>query len=280
MQSNDRKQEASSTKSRTSPSLQGMSRPGSEAMASFRSSLTNDPPMTSQTKLISYKTLHRSASFDDVPRLVEDGFDSWDTSAVDPQARQAVELASPTHPTFLETIPASPATSRSPSPGYPLDLEPPKQRKRARKYTLSNSQGDRPRTSPSKIESTREAHIHPLFRTASSEPPPVVTPGTIVTAAPGAGQVISSRSSIRSLNHKISIGRPSSPPNPGDSLDNGRWAMGYEGGEKPEEEGGERTLTPPIPDWIMTAGSRSSMAGYHSRRKSDTGVAPGAVEDI
>lgn len=283
MQSHDGKQAASSaSSSEASPSLQGMSRPVSDAMASLRSSLTNDRPMTSQTKLLGYKTSHRSASFDDVPRLVEDGFDSWDTSAVDPQARQAVELASPTHPTFLETIPASPATSRSPSPGYPLDLEPPKQRKRVRKYTLPSSQGDRPKTSPSKIESTGEAHIHPLFRAASSEPPPVITPGTIVTAAPGAGQVISSRSSIRSLNHKKSSSRPSSPVKPTDSLDNGRWAqgaVGHGGGEKLEEDSGERTLTPPIPDWIMTAGS-NSMAGYHSRRQSDTEVAPGAVRDI
>ena len=274
-QSNEEKQEDFSMESGSSPSLIGMSRSGSDAMASFRSSMTNDRPVSSQTKLISYKTLYRSASFDDVPKSVEDGFDSWDTSNVDAQSRQAVEMASPTQPTFLETIPASPATSRSPSPGYPLDLEPPKQRKRGRKYTTPTSYGERPKTSPSKLESTNEAHIHPLFRTATALPPPEVTPGTMVTAAPGAGQVISDRSSLRSLHRRMSGSRPSSPLKHSVSLDSLRWAREDEEGEleQTEKEVEERTITPPIPEWIMTAGSRSSMAGYNSRRKSETGAA-------
>ena len=270
------KQEGSSMKSGAS-SLKGKSRSGSDPMASLRSSWTYDRSMTSQTKLISSKTIYKSASLDDISKSTEDGFDSWDTSAVDPDAREAVELASPTRTTLLETIPASPATSRSASPGYPLDLEPPKQRKRPRKYSSANfSHGQRPKTSPSKIESPKEAHIHPLFRTASSEPPPAVTPGTMVTAAPGAGQVISDRSSLRSTQRQWNNSRSSSPLKHSNSLDNIRWPIGDEDEETPEESE-ERTITPPIPDWIMTAGSRSSLVGYNARRKSETGT---ASEDV
>lgn len=277
--SNARKQEVITIDTGSSPSLQGKTRSGSDAMASFRSSWTNDRSVTSQTKLISSKTLYQSASLDDISKPAEDGFDSWDTSAVDPDAREAVELASPSHPTLLETIPASPATSRSPSPGYPLDLEPPKQRKKGRKYSLPNNHEPRPKTSPSKIENMGESHIHPLFRAASTEPPPSVTPGTVVTAAPGAGRVILHRSSLRPLQRKWSDDLLSSSLKHSHSLDNFRWPMGYEEDGTPDESG-ERTMTPPIPDWIMTAGSRSSLAGYNSRRKSEAGVAPEDVEAI
>lgn len=271
------KQEAGLTESGSS-SLNAKSQSGSETVASLRSSFTNDRSMTSQTKLISNKALYRSASLDDISKSGEDGFDSWDTSAVDPDAREAVELASPTHTTIhtptrttlLETIPASPATSRSASPGYPLDLEPPKQRKRPRKYSAPNTPALRPKTSPSKIESAREAHIHPLFRTASSEPPPSVTPGTMLTAAPDAGRVISDRASLQSVQRKWSGNRSRRPLKHSSSLDDVGWPAGDEEEEK-EEESEERTITPPIPDWIMTAGSRSSFVGYNSRRKSEAG---------
>jgi hypothetical protein len=39
-----------------------------------------------------------------------------------------------------------------------------------------------------------------------------------------------------------------------------------------EEIVGERKMTPPIPDWIMTAGMRSSMTGYNSRKKTQMGL--------
>ena len=33
------------------------------------------------------------------------------------------------------------------------------------------------------------------------------------------------------------------------------------------ETGSERTITPPIPQWIMEAGKRSSMGVYQTRKK-------------
>lgn len=286
-QANDSSRGTPSMESRSPPSS-GRSRAGSDTMSSFRSSLSQVVrPISSKTKLIqqNHKSHHRPTSIESNHRetsmSVEDGFDSWDTSGVDAQSRQAVESASPTPQRFLETIPASPTTSRSASPGFPLDLEPPKSRKRSRSYSPANSYREVPRsvrqTSPT--ESNHEAHIHPLFRTDSPTPPPAATPGTIVTAAPGAGQVISDRQSIRSLHRMRSGSLPSSPLVHSASLDSMRCAMQEreereerEELERLEEVGGERTLTPPIPDFILNGGPRNSMTGYNSRKKTQTGM--------
>jgi hypothetical protein len=286
-QANDSSRGTPSMESRSPPSS-GRSRAGSDTMSSFRSSLSQVVrPISSKTKLIqqNHKSHHRPTSIESNHRetsmSVEDGFDSWDTSGVDAQSRQAVESASPTPQRFLETIPASPTTSRSASPGFPLDLEPPKSRKRSRSYSPANSYREVPRsvrqTSPT--ESNHEAHIHPLFRTDSPTPPPAATPGTIVTAAPGAGQVISDRQSIRSLHRMRSGSLPSSPLVHSASLDSMRRAMQEreereerEELERLEEVGGERTLTPPIPDFILNGGPRNSMTGYNSRKKTQTGM--------
>ena len=39
-----------------------------------------------------------------------------------------------------------------------------------------------------------------------------------------------------------------------------------------EEAGAERTLTPPIPDFILNGGPRNSMVGYNSRKKTQAGL--------
>ncbi|KAH6701955.1 hypothetical protein BKA61DRAFT_200071 [Leptodontidium sp. MPI-SDFR-AT-0119] len=261
------------------PPSSGRSRAGSDTMSSFRSSFSQVVrPISSKTKLISHnhRSPYRPQSIESNHRetivSIEDGFDSWDTSAVDAESREAVASASPTPPRFLETIPASPTTSRSASPGFPLDLEPPKSRKRSRSYSPANSSRDLSKAvrTQSPTESVNsEAHIHPLFRTDSPTPPPAATPGTIVTAAPGAGQLISDRQSIRSI-HRMRSGSLPSSPSPlvhSASLDSIRLAIEREELERLEEVGGERTLTPPIPDFVLHGGPRNSMQAYNSRRK-------------
>jgi hypothetical protein len=263
-----------SMESKSPPSSSGRSRAGSDTMSSLRSSLSQVVwPISSKTKLIQNRSSNRPGSLDsycDTRASVDYGFDSWDTSTVDAQSRHAVESASPTPPRFLETIPASPTTSRSPSPGFPLDLEPPRTRKRSRSYSPANSYKDLPRTARhTSPESPHEAHIHPLFRTDSPTPPPAATPGTVVTAAPGAGQVISDRSSIKSINRMRSGSLPSSPLVHYGSFDSMRQVVEREEQEQ-SEDGGERTLTPPIPDFILNGGPRSSLMQYNSRMKSQT----------
>lgn len=272
-----------------SPPSTGRSRAGSEAR-SFRSSLSQVVrPINSKTKLIqsSGRSTHRPQSMEsnnqDRNSSVEDGFDSWDTSAVDPQARKALESASPIPQRFLETIPASPTGSRSPSPGFPLDLQPPKTRQRSRSYSPVPSQRERPKTArtTSPTESVcNEAHIHPLFRTDSPTPPPAATPGTIVVAAIGGGQVMSDRQSIRSIQRMRSGSLPSTPLMHTPSLDSIRRAMERDEWERLEEAGGERTLTPPIPDFILNGGPRNSMHGYQARKKTQVGMGKlGEVRD-
>lgn len=276
----DYREKSSSLDSRTPPSSSGRSRAGSDAMYSIRSSLSQVVrPITSKTRLIQggHKSPHRPTSINSAHSNMDDGFDSWDTSAVDAHSRHAVESASPTPQRFLETIPASPTTSRSPSPGFPLDLEPPRTRTRSRSYSPAHSPNDRERfrgsrtTSPT--ESSNEAHIHPLFRTDSPTPAPEATPGTIVTAAPNAGQLISDRQSIRSIHRMRSGSLPSSPNglSHSESLDSIRKKMEKEEIERLQANG-ERSLTPPVPEFILNAAPRNSLSGYNFRKKSQIGL--------
>lgn len=280
--------EKTSSFSKTPPSSSsGRSRAGSDTMNSIRSSLSQAMrPATSKTKLISKTSPYRASSAESNRETIaqtDDGFDSWDTSTVDAQSRHAVESASPTPTRFLETIPASPTTSRSPSPGFPLDfpmdLEPPPRiRRRSRSLMGGNSYREIPRgtraTSPEGPSAKHESHIHPLFRTDSLTPPPSATPGTNVNAAPGAGLLLSDRSSIRSLRMR-SGSLPTSPLVHSASLDSIKFAIEREEREREWAQldlGGERTLTPPIPDFVLNGTPRSSMQGYTKRKTSARGL--------
>ncbi|KAJ4385189.1 hypothetical protein N0V85_008153 [Neurospora sp. IMI 360204] len=194
-----------------------------------------------------------------VATTLENGFDSWDTSSVDPQNRQTVaEAASACSPPmlpapFLETIPASPMASRQPSPGLPptdsqLDLGnslliPPKSiRRRSRSFSPASMRSmERAReafTQHATMSETHisESHIHPLFRSDSPTPPAIVSPGTVVVAAPNGGQVLSDKHSIRTLAKKPSGSFPavSSPLSRQGSLESFRTKVTrYEGGSRP-----------------------------------------------
>ncbi|CAK7213202.1 hypothetical protein SCUCBS95973_001720 [Sporothrix curviconia] len=250
----------------------------------------------------------------DVRPSIED-FDSWDTSAVDLQNRLTVLESSVTPSAiasrFLETIPASPTTSRSPSPGMPLDLEPPhSRRRRSRSYSpaassMRSASGTRLRSqSQSQPQSPPfgEAHIHPLFRSDSPTPPPAVSAGTVVTAAPptAAQMTVTDAQSLRTLSRMRSGSLPAvpSPLSRQGSFDDFGVRRGLGIGERPHTGSGspelreedvemandgtteedeadrrsradsnaERKMTPPIPEWILTAGSRTSLSGYQSRK--------------
>jgi hypothetical protein len=275
-----RGRESSDTPSFSSKSRK---RSGSDAMNSMRSSFTQVVrPISSKTRLVSQKQAQRPTSLDSGTgerEIVEDSFDSWDTSAVDPQARQYVMSAgnstntsSPNPGRILETIPASPTGSRSPSPGFPLDLEPPLRRRRSRSHSPATTIVDIRRRDPVPSPTGSEAHIHPLFRSDSPTPPPTATPGTTVTAAPGAGQVILDRQSLCRM-------RSGSLPNSPSPLAHSRSMDDMASTVRDDHESirppspPEREMTPPIPDWILTAGSRSSLTGY-ARRKGLVGLGP------
>ena len=293
--------ERGSTEWRSLPGFSG-GRSAAETMSTIRTSLSSIVrPITSKTRLLpgnrSQRSSRRPPSLDsaairDHVHSTGDGFDSWDTSSVDPQNRQTVLESSSPPPLgrFLETIPASPTTSRSPSPGTPLDLAAPRTRRRSRSYSPAPSSSSLRETFTAQ-GAEGEAHIHPLFRSDSPTPPPLITPGTVVTAAPNAGQVIAHKQSIRSLARMRS---GSLPPVPSPLCRQGSFdsfPRGISGGNSPvfreeleeeEEEAQleavapavtERKMTPPIPDWILSAGSRTSLTGYNSRKlRSASGV--------
>ena len=161
---------------------------------SLRSSLSiKTRPTTAKAKFLNRQHAFQSRSSLDSPARnrnnQDEAFDSWDTSAVAPQIRETVLQSSPvTKSSALEPIPGS----RSPSPAKilegpffqgPTESPPPSP---LQQPPISRP-GSRTRSASS------EDHIHPLFRTCSPVPPPMASSGTIVTAAPGAGQLINQR---------------------------------------------------------------------------------------
>ncbi|KAI4177824.1 MAG: hypothetical protein LQ343_000288 [Gyalolechia ehrenbergii] len=169
------------------------SAPPSEA-ASLRSSLSfKTRPTTAKGKLLNRHHAFQSRSSLDNPATKarssqDEAFDSWDTSGVGSHIRETVLQSSPVvKPSALEPIPGS----RSPSPAKALEgpffqhgpCESPS--------PLPQPTISRPMSRARSASS--EDHIHPLFRTCSPAPPPNASPTTIVTAAPGAGQLINQR---------------------------------------------------------------------------------------
>lgn len=251
------------------------SRPRIEAVTTIRVSLSSAiRPMTSKTHQIPTKEQRRpdSVGSNTDGTNSEDTFDTWDTSSVDTQNRQVVlEASSPPHckSHFLEPIPGSPTASRESSPSNAMPFEPPRIRTRSRSY--SPVPRSREQTPFTQQPSMSELHIHPLFRSDSPTPPPMATPGTVVVAAPNAGQVITHRQSLRSLNQMRSNTVPASPSPLGHraSVDSKRPQNDQislrslrEVVEEPATT--ERVMTPPIPEWVMDTSSRSSLKSHNA----------------
>jgi hypothetical protein len=179
--------------------------------------------------------------------IEENGFDSWDMSSVSPQVRRAViESSTPPQQVILETIPGS-------RPGSPTILPV----ALTRPQSATGSFRDVPASSYRMGSGESEAHIHPLFRSDSPTPPPSATPGTIVTAAPGAGRILDN-GSIKSL--RVRSGSAPATPSP----------LIHSKSFKSRVVTPIREPIPAIPDFILSAGQRSSLTGYAKRRASST----------
>ena len=187
-------------------------------------------PMSSRTRLLRQASFQSERPSHQEPPLPisdipEDVFDTW---AID--VEQA-EVAAPTR-AHLETIPGSRPVSPAkpldgPFPGYDAPINkpfPPEDRgmlvtSPTDSYrSPSNLQQQSPRSRSSSVNT--QSHIHPLFRTDSPIPPPVASPGTVVTASPWGGQTISdperaqgfvSRPSSRTSNRSAASHRAASP---------------------------------------------------------------------
>lgn len=236
----------------------------SQSLRSFRESLRHAVrPVTSRTTLISRPSFNRETrsihsdaqSVDDVSH--PDAFDSWDTSSVSNQARDAVLQTAPSKGTPLEPIPGS----RSVTPARALDgpflpeID----------EELSDDDLAAPRmiTDYSRPPSpaVSEAHIHPLFRTESPIPPPEATPGTNILASPLADQVITCPARPYQRMRSNSNLRNTTSPGPLASAQSlrGRATNPHAGSRTPSPP--SREMTPPIPDFVLNSSPRSSMSG-------------------
>lgn len=229
----------------------------SHSLKSFRESLRHVVrPATSRTTLISRPSHSRDArsiysQADSVDTMSHfDAFESWDTSSVSLQARDAVLQTAPSKGTTLDPIPGSrPATPARGLDG-PYLTELPEEEELTPPPKLM------PDVSRPPSPAVSEAHIHPLFRTESPVPPPEATPGTSIVASPLASQAIAcpprSFNRMRSNSHLSQAQR---------SI-RGRATSPQTTSRTPSPP--SRELTPPIPDYVLNSSPRSSMSG--SRR--------------
>lgn len=120
-------------------------------------------------------------------------------------------------------------------------------------------------SSGSRTPDTPEDLIHPLFRSSSPVPPPNASPNTNVTAAPSAGQTISSHALTRM--RSSSLPRQPSPlvqaESPSEDYISRTPDPGSPGPSIIEEE---EELPPILPGFVLSAGQRSSLVGYGKRK--------------
>ncbi|KAF2097044.1 hypothetical protein NA57DRAFT_77297 [Rhizodiscina lignyota] len=260
--------------SNPSPTLTNNS---SNSLPSLRTSVNQMVrPITSKTKLITSRvnTSHDTklsqslrSSIDSFGQL--DAFDTWDTSDVDSQNRDAVLHTASRRTPALEPIPGSRPASRAlesleaalSDPSLPRTASttpsPVEQMSSPvidRPITAYSNYTSRSRHGGSMVSltsrptspSVNEAHIHPLFRTDSPTPPPAATPGTVIHASPMGGQYIAPPnrpySRMRAGSRETLRGRSPSLLR-STSVEN--VAPGIETPPK-------RELTPPIPDFILS----------------------------
>jgi hypothetical protein len=161
-----------------------------------------------------------------------------------PESPNAIHAISSDAATIIDFYPSSPPRG---APSSPPNFSRPTSR-------------DQHRPVPNLLGLSMQELIHPLFRPNSPRPPPIAIAGTMVTAAPNAGQCITPRalSGMRSNpgpSVASSAGSPPATPTHG--------GPGSPGPSITEEQ----SLPPILPGFVLSAGQRSSLQGY-SRRKS------------
>lgn len=216
-----------------------------QSLQSLRSSLHQVVrPITSRTKLMGRQTgtpRDSRSSLSDTKSIEtvspSDGFDSWDTSSVDPQYQNAfLQASKPGKRTVLETIPGSRPVSPARALDGPFPCEDDPIVEQTELPTPPRLRSD----SPPAGSFSNEAHIHPLFRTDSPTPPPATTPGTIIHASAMSGHSISRPVSRARADSRT---KSPSPLVPGQQL-------AAEIGRSPSPP--SRQITPPIPDFSPT----------------------------
>lgn len=254
-------------------------KPHFHVSASPRSSMSHSiRSVPSKTRLGAIKEKQRLPSLDsNACRPSVDDHDNWDASSGYSRQETSPTFPAFPKPRFLETIPASPIISEGPKDmDMASNLQPPPPiRQRSRSYSPAARTPRSMTSSPTPSTSTEEAHIHPLFRSDSPTPPPVASPGTSVIASPDAGKVLPHHPSNQSLRRlrSSSAASNSSPLSRKTSFDAPSLKKPcdeqhsiLEVSEEGEETETEEELAPPIPEFVMGAGCRSSLTRYNSKR--------------
>ncbi|KAF2262898.1 hypothetical protein CC78DRAFT_294437 [Lojkania enalia] len=237
----------------------------SQSLRSWRESLQNVVrPVTSRSRLINRPSFYRDGSIyseHSIDNLSQsDGFDSWDTSSVDRQTRDAVLQTGPSRGTALEPIPGS----RPASPARALDGPFPETDGSESPSLAMPPKLFSPDTSRPPSPAVSEAHIHPLFRAESPVPPPVATPGTSIVASPLSNKMIACPSRPYSRMRSNSRAGSPSPLVHSQSFLRDRAVSPQRSLRSPSPP--SREMTPPIPDFVLNSSPRSSF-GSNSRRK-------------
>lgn len=174
-------------------------------------------PMSSKTRLLlgasfasrDSRSIHSRAESMTMsePARINSDFEGWDTSAVEAFEQPFVQK------TVLAPIPGS----RPASPANPLDgpfgfeqVGPegtPLPESPLRSPTSECGASLRNFRRPSEYE---DLYYHPLFR-SESPAPPLASPGTVITASPFAGQIVSSELVAPRILHSAASSRPASP---------------------------------------------------------------------
>lgn len=236
----------------------------SQSLRSFRESLRHVRPVTSRSTLISRSSFNRETrsvysdrhSIDNTSH--PDPFDSWDTSSVSLPVRDVVTLTVPSKGTTLEPIPGS----RPNSPARPLDGPFFSELPEEEVDDLTPPPRMMPDISRPPSPAVSEAHIHPLFRTATPEPAPPATLGTSILASPLASQAITCSAPTFSRMRSNSRGAGPHVLKQARSFTRDRATSLSSRSRSPSPQ--SRIMTPPIPDYVLNSSPRSSMSG--SRR--------------
>ncbi|KAF2016435.1 hypothetical protein BU24DRAFT_201643 [Aaosphaeria arxii CBS 175.79] len=240
----------------------------SQSLRSFRDSLHQVVrPVTSRSKLIRPSSQRENGSLYSDGHSISnisqsDGFDTWDTSSIDPQTRDAfVQCVAPSRGTALETIPGS----RPASPAHALD---------GPFLLTSHEDDDGPLSPPPKLipdlarppsPAVSEAHIHPLFRSESPTPPPAATPGTQIMASPLSTQMIACPP--RPYSRMRSNSSRAASPGPRASTRSLRDRAVSPQSSQRSLSPPSREMTPPIPEFVLNCTPRTSTSGWSERRR-------------
>lgn len=246
----------------------------SRSLKSWRNSLHQVVrPATSRTKLITRPSLSRDGPsvYPGDPSLENvsqpDGFDTWDTSDVSLPTKDVASPSAPSRGTALEPIPGSRPASPARALDGPFPLESGEIAPVLTRPRLL------PDTSRPPSPAVSEAHIHPLFRSESPVPPPVVTPGTNVLASPLANHMIACPP--RPYSRMRSSSSRTVSPTLAQSQSFRERAMSMERDSRSPSPP-SRELTPPIPDFVLNSSPRRSRSGTTKtqRDKLSSGASP------